>query len=62
MGEDDVLETDSSPSKNSGCRYQSRRRDCDGDWDNYCTNYGEKCPYKKCVRDVDRDIVELCRK
>lgn len=46
----------------SCCNYESKRRDCDGDWDIYCTNYGKKCPYKQNVRDCDGDVISLCRK
>lgn len=61
MGENDVtnVEVENTPKKR--CEYRDTRRDCDGDWDHYCHNYDGKCPYMKCVRDVDRDIVQLCR-
>ena len=43
------------------CEYKSRKRDCDGDWDNYCHNWSNDCPYKEQVRDCDGDIIQLCR-
>lgn len=57
MGEDDVTNVEVE----NTCEYRDARRDCDGDWDYYCHNYDGKCPYMRCVRDVDRDIVQLCR-
>lgn len=47
--------------ENNECTYESRKRDCDGDWDSYCTKSGD-CPYKHVVRDCDGDPVILCRK
>ena len=44
------------------CDYESKKRDCDGDWDNYCHNWNGVCPYKKIVRDCDGDVILLCRK
>lgn len=53
MGEDEGV--------SSGyCPYASDRRDCDGDWDTYCT--AGSCSYQYNVRDCDGDIVSLCRK
>ena len=44
------------------CPYMSSRRDCDGDWDNYCCSSGDySCPYKHNVRDCDGDTITMCR-
>ncbi|MCQ2749088.1 MAG: hypothetical protein MJ246_03655 [Clostridia bacterium] len=59
MGEEDLIESESQ--KPFTCPYRDARRDCDGDWDYYCHKYNGSCPYMKVVRDVDRDIVQLCR-
>lgn len=42
------------------CPYLSYRKDCDGDYDAYCTKSGS-CPYQMNVKDCDGDIVVLCR-
>lgn len=55
MGEEDVVST------NNYCPDASDRRDCDGDWDTYCTKIGS-CPYQRKVIDCDGDPVYLCRK
>ena len=34
MGDEDFTCDDT---RNCRCGYQSERRDCDGDWDTYCT-------------------------
>lgn len=61
MGDSDIIEEGTS-TNNQSCEYRDIRRDCDGDWDYYCHKYSGTCPYMKCVQDVDRDIVQLCRK
>ena len=43
------------------CSYEQDKRDCDGDWDTYCTKNGH-CQYKKNARDCDGDTVSICRK
>ena len=40
------------------CSYCSRRRDCDGDWGNYCCAPDDyKCGQKNFVRDCDGDTI-----
>lgn len=57
MGDEDFTYDDT---RNCRCGYQSERRDCDGDWDTYCTKNG-CCQYQHNVRDCDGDIISLCR-
>lgn len=45
----------------NNCIYTSERRDCDGDWDTYCTKEGA-CEFKREMYDCDGDPVYLCRK
>lgn len=56
MGEDDKIVVDKRC-----CSYARDRQDCDGDWDTYCTKYGN-CQYQHNVRDCDGDIISLCRR
>lgn len=56
MGEDDKIVVDKRC-----CSYARGRQDCDGDWDTYCTKYGN-CQYQHNVRDCDGDIISLCRR
>lgn len=56
MGEEDMMD-----SKCSACGYQNERRDCDGDWDTYCT-YSGSCHYQKNVVDCDGDVITKCRR
>lgn len=58
MGEDEFAFANTK-NKNC-CPWASDRRDCDGDWDTYCTVSGH-CQYQKNVRDCDGDIISLCR-
>lgn len=48
MGEDEFAFANTK-NKNC-CPWASDRRDCDGDWDTYCTISGH-CQYQKNVRD-----------
>ena len=55
MGDDyDVVASDAT------CQYACDKRDCDGDWNTFCTKCGE-CHYQNNVRDCDGDIITLCR-
>lgn len=58
MGESDVV---LGIEDTTNCFYMSRRKDCDGDWDNYC-NTSKPCPYKRRVRDCDGDWIFMCIK
>lgn len=58
MNEDDVVV---GVGNTTNCPYMSRRRDCDGDWDNYCCT-SQPCPYKHDVRDCDGDWISMCRR
>lgn len=42
MGDSDLEVNDY---KSAGCSFADVRRDCDGDWDTYCTKSGD-CPYQ----------------
>ena len=42
------------------CLCSIYKKDCDGDYEVYCTKYGS-CPYQKIVKDCDGDTVVLCR-
>lgn len=44
----------------AGCSFADARRDCDGDWDTYCTKSGD-CPYQDWKRDCDGDYIVFCR-
>lgn len=44
----------------TGCSFADERRDCDGDWDTYCTKSGD-CPYQDWKRDCDGDYIVFCR-
>lgn len=67
MGENDVTENDTTEisywahDKKAPCSYCSRKRDCDGDYDNYCMS-DDSCKHKRNVRDCDGDIISLCRR
>lgn len=55
MGEEDIVSNDTNY-----CPYACDRRDCDGDFDTYCTKSGH-CQYQHNVRDCDGDIISLCK-
>ena len=64
LGETDVdydMERRNRMTENTECEYERHKRDCDGDWDCYCSKSGN-CPYQHIVKDCDGDIVVLCRK
>lgn len=42
MGDSDLEVNDY---KSAGCSFADTRRDCDGDWDTYCTKSGD-CPIR----------------
>lgn len=44
----------------TGCSFADARRDCDGDWDTYCTKSGD-CPQQDWKRDCDGDYIVFCR-
>lgn len=52
MGDGDLETTE--------CSFADARRDCDRDWDNYCTKSGD-CPYQDWKRDCDGDYIVFCR-
>ena len=57
MGEDDI---DVGYNNNSTCPYLSRRRDCDGDVERYCTKC-EPCKHQVILIDCDGDAIKMCR-
>lgn len=52
---------ENTQNENTYCPYACDRRDCDGDWDTYCTKDGS-CQYQRNTRDCDGDIISFCRR